>query len=160
YQYLVRALQLSHVNPSVFLPYKPWHLAGLWGIYGYSGVTTAYGVGAAFFRCAGCTHKGVGGVGAGGAYIAGGSGMSGIESELLLLDSITRYNKNLKHSDYDRLHRAWRHGDMNTLWALEQRFQAVNPGGDVRLLPARNVKWVPRIRAEISSGKPTAVVCG
>ena len=160
YQYLVRAFQLSHVNPSVFLPYKPWHLAGLWGIHGYSGVTTAHGVDAHFYRYAVRAHKEVGGLESVNEHIAVMSGMSDTEAELLLLDSITRYNKNLKRSDYDRLHRAWRHGDMNTLWALEQRFQAVNPGGDVRLLPARNVKWVPRIRAELNSGKPTAIVCG
>ena len=46
------------------------------------------------------------------------------------------------------------------LWAEEQRFRKLDPGADVRLLDIRNVKWIPRIKAEMKSGKPTAIVVG
>ena len=35
-----------------------------------------------------------------------------------------------------------------------------SPGADVRLLDERNVKWIPRIKAEMKTGVPTAIVAG
>jgi uncharacterized protein YbaP (TraB family) len=37
---------------------------------------------------------------------------------------------------------------------------AFYPLGKARLLDMRNVKWIPQIKAEINSGKPTAIVVG
>jgi len=160
YQYLARAFQLSGIKSNAYLEYKPWYLAGLWGIRGYNDLQSKYGVDNHFYREAGRAKKEVGGLASVDEHVAVMSGMSDLEGELILLDSIHRFTKNQKGSDFARLHRAWRRGDMATLWALDQHSQQVNPGGNIRLLAARNVKWVPRIRAEISKGKPTAIVCG
>ncbi len=40
------------------------------------------------------------------------------------------------------------------------RFGNLNPGEYVRLLDYRNIKWVPRIKAEFNSGKPISIVVG
>jgi len=36
----------------------------------------------------------------------------------------------------------------------------LNPGADVKLLDYRNIKWIPRIKEEFNSGKPTSIVVG
>jgi uncharacterized protein YbaP (TraB family) len=55
---------------------------------------------------------------------------------------------------------AWKKGDTTTMWQEGQRFRNIDPGADARLLDLRNVKWVPKIRAEMETGKPTAIVVG
>lgn len=160
YQYLVRAFRISNRDPNSFLPYRPWAIAGLWGIRGYSDVRSTYGVDNFFARQALHAHKEIAGLETVDEHVEVLRGMSDIESELTLLDSILRYNKNLKRSDYSQLYSAWRRGDVATMWAHEQRIRNLNPGSEARLLDLRNVKWVPRIRTEINSGKPTSIVCG
>jgi uncharacterized protein YbaP (TraB family) len=160
YQYLARSFRISNANPNAFLPYKPWAIAGLWGIRGYADIRSAYGVDNFIEKEARRAHKEIAGIETVDEHVEVMSGMSNIESELILLDSITRYNKDLKRNDYRQMHAAWRRGDVATMWACEQRGRHLNPGGEARLLDLRNVKWVPRIRAEINSGKPTAIVVG
>ena len=40
------------------------------------------------------------------------------------------------------------------------RWGNLNPGAFVRLLDERNMKWIPKIKAEFNSGKPTSIVVG
>src|SRR5262249_51365447 len=85
-------------------------------------------------------------------------GMNDIESELILLDAITHRDK--AKGDLNETHAAWRRGDTAALWAEHQRSRNLDPGADLRLLDMRNVKWVPKIRAEFDSGVPTSIVVG
>ena len=160
FQYLVRSFQLSSIDPHQFLPYRAWAIAGLWGVHGYGNIRSAYGVDNFFVEQAERAHKEIAGIETVDEHVAVLSGMSDIESELILLDSILRYNKNLNHSDYRQMHDAWRCGDVAAMWTQEQRSRKINPGGEARLLDFRNVKWVPRIRQELDTGKPTSIVVG
>jgi uncharacterized protein YbaP (TraB family) len=58
------------------------------------------------------------------------------------------------------MYKAWRKGDTNTLWAGDARLRSQAPTIAARLVDDRNVKWVPRIEAELKTGKPTAIVAG
>ena len=86
-------------------------------------------------------------------------GMNEIDSELILLDALIRGDK--RRNDYDKVRAAWKKGDIATIWADESSaFETESPGADLRLLDERNVKWIPRIKAEMKTGKPTAIVVG
>ena len=58
------------------------------------------------------------------------------------------------------MYKAWRKGDTNALWAGDAHLRTKAPGIAARFVDDRNVKWVPRIEAELKSGKPTAIVAG
>ena len=58
------------------------------------------------------------------------------------------------------MHKAWRGGDTNRLWAGDARLRKDAPSIAARLVDNRNVKWIPRIEAELKTGKPTAIVAG
>jgi uncharacterized protein YbaP (TraB family) len=58
------------------------------------------------------------------------------------------------------MYKAWRRGDTDALWAGDARLRRDAPSIAARLVDNRNVKWVPRIEAELKSGKPTAIVAG
>jgi uncharacterized protein YbaP (TraB family) len=160
YQYLIKAFRISNGDPNEFLPYKPWLLANLWGVRGYTDFRISQGVDAYMYRQAVKAGKEVGGVETVDEHVAVLSGMTDIEAELTLLDSILRYNKNVKGPEFDQMHSNWRSGNIDALWQQAQRDRKLNPGASARLVDMRNVKWVPRVRAEIQSSKPTAIVVG
>jgi uncharacterized protein YbaP (TraB family) len=85
-------------------------------------------------------------------------GLTDIESELMLLETIQDTPR--ERSDYDKDRIAWKHGNVAALWADHQRERHLNVGAEIRLLDMRNVRWVPKIKAEMKSGKPTSIVVG
>ena len=138
---------------------RPWAIAFyVWGIRGYNDVFGEYGVDHYLSFQAKRLGKERKGLETPQEHVEVLAGMNDIESELLLLDSLVRGDK--RRDDFNRLRDAWKHGDTKTLWAEEQRERNLNPGANVRLLDMRNVKWIPRIKAEMKSGKPTAIVVG
>jgi uncharacterized protein YbaP (TraB family) len=86
------------------------------------------------------------------------SGFNDIESELVLLEAIKYRDKMRGENKADR--EAWKRGDTAAIWASNQRTRNLNPGANLRLLDMRNVKWVPKIRAQFESGVPTSIVVG
>ncbi|HWN24396.1 MAG TPA: TraB/GumN family protein, partial [Candidatus Sulfotelmatobacter sp.] len=78
--------------------------------------------------------------------------------ETLLRDALRP--SNTVPGDIDRMRKAWRNGDTATLWAGDARSRKEAPGIAARLVDDRNVKWIPRIEAELKTGKPTAIVAG
>jgi uncharacterized protein len=138
---------------------RAWAVAYmLWGIRGYSDVYSAYGVDNHLAYEAKRGGKELAGLETDDEHVEVLRGMNDIESELILLNAIVRGDK--RRDDFNRDRAAWKRGDTAALWENQQRFRKLDPGADVRLLDLRNVKWVPRIRAEIGSGKPTAIVVG
>jgi len=138
---------------------KPWAIAYyVWGIHGYNNVFDAYGVDNHLAYQARRLGKEVGGLETTEEHIAVMSGMTDTESELILLDALVRGDK--RKDDYNKMRAAWKKGDTAEMWQLAQRERKINPGGDARLLDMRNVKWIPRIKSEINSGKPTSIVAG
>jgi len=138
---------------------RPWAIAYIfYGVRGYNDVYSALGVDNHLAFEAKRAHKELAGLESDDEHVEVLRGMNDIESELILLDAIVYRDK--QSADYNRARDAWKRGDAAALWADHQRFRKVDPGADVRLLDLRNVKWVPRIRAEINSGKPTSIVVG
>ncbi len=138
---------------------RPWAVAYfVWGVHGYSDIYDEYGVDYHMSYQARRLGKWTGGLETDQEHIRVLSGMNDIESELILLDSLVRGDK--RRDDYNAIRAAWRRGDTAALWQLEARFRHESPGADVRLLDQRNVKWIPRIRAEMKTGKGTAIVVG
>ena len=138
---------------------RPWAIArNFYGIRGYNDFRSQYGVDNYFAHEGKRTGKELGAVETDEEHVDVMRGMNDIESELILLDAIAFRDK--AKGDLNQTHAAWRRGDTAGLWALHQRFRKLNPGADVRLLDQRNVKWVPKIRAQFNSGVPTAIVVG
>ena len=138
---------------------RPWAIAFIfYGIRGYSDVYSRLGVDNHLAFEAKRAHKELAGLESDDEHIEVLRGMNDVESELILLDAIV--HRDTKSADYKQARDAWKRGDAAALWAEHQRFRNLDPGADVRLLDLRNVKWVPRIRAEINSGKPTSIVVG
>jgi uncharacterized protein YbaP (TraB family) len=138
---------------------RPWAIAYyIWGVHGYNDVFGHYGVDNHLAYQARRMGKETAGLETDEEHINVLRGMNDIESELILLDALTRGDK--RRNDYDKLRAAWKKGDVATIWADEERFRNLAPGADLRLLDERNVKWIPRIKAEMKTGKPTAIVAG
>ena len=138
---------------------RPWAIAWmLWQVRGYSDAFHSLGVDNHLEFDAKRAHKEIDGLETVDEHVEVISGMNDIESELMLLETLTRGSKVLEDNKRDRTD--WRRGDIQSLWTHHQWSRRINPGGDVRLLDMRNVKWIPRIRAEMKTGKPTSIVAG
>jgi uncharacterized protein YbaP (TraB family) len=138
---------------------RPWAIAYyIWGVRGYNDVFDEHGVDNHFGFQGRRMGKELGALETTEEHIAVLRGMSDLESELILLDALVRGDK--RRDDFNRMRTAWKKGDTATMWQENLRFRKIDPGADARLLDMRNVKWVPKIRNEIGSGKPTAIVVG
>ncbi|HXX41496.1 MAG TPA: TraB/GumN family protein [Chthoniobacterales bacterium] len=138
---------------------RPWAIAYyFFGIPGYSDEHLRLGVDNDWMRRGLHSDKELVGLENDQEHIDVLAGMNDIESELILLEAIAFRNK--MRPELDQLKAAWKRGDTATIWALDQRFRKLDPGADARLIDLRNVKWVPKIRREFESGKPTAIVVG
>jgi uncharacterized protein YbaP (TraB family) len=84
--------------------------------------------------------------------------MSDRDGEFMLRDALTQPDDGAK--EFSRMYKAWRRGDTDALWAGDARLRRDAPSIAARMVDNRNVKWIPRIEAELKSGKPTAIVAG
>ncbi len=152
----------AHIGET-YLPHgiqqlRPWAIAfHFYGIRGYNDFRLE-GVNNYFANQGRRMHKQLAGLETDDEHVEILRGLNDIESELILLDAITHREK--ARGELYRSHAAWKRGDAATVWAIHQRFRNLDPGADVRLLDIRNVKWVPKIRAEFNSGTPTSIVVG
>jgi uncharacterized protein YbaP (TraB family) len=138
---------------------RPWAIAYfIWGIRGYNDVFSQHGVDNHLAYQARRMGKEVAGLETDQEHVDVLRGMTDTESEIILLDVLIRGDK--RRDDYNKVRDAWKRGDIATIWAENQRFRNENPGGDLRLLDERNVKWIPKIKAEMQTGKPTSIVAG
>ncbi len=138
---------------------RPWAIAGIfYGIPGYSGIFDDLGVDDHFWYEGKRHHMEIAGLETDEEHIAVLGGMNDTESELMLVDAIVNRQK-LKGRD-EKLIAAWKHGDLEGVAAGLRDDYKLNPGAELRLLDMRNKKWIPKIKAEFSSGKPTSIVVG
>jgi hypothetical protein len=138
---------------------RPWAVADFYGgTADWRGVYSEYGVDNHFEFEAHRRNKEVAGLETIEEHVQVLAGMNDIESELMLLDEIV--NRKNDRPEYDRAHAAWRRGDTAAMWAEDQRARKLNPGAEARLIDMRNVKWIPRIKAEMKTGKPTCILAG
>jgi uncharacterized protein len=130
----------------------------IWQVRGYNDVFSEHGVDRHLAYQARRLGKEIGGLATVPEHVAILSEMNDIDSEITLLDAIIRGDK--RRDDYNLIRDAWKRGDIATVWKEEQRFRNESPGGSLRLLDERNVRWIPRIKTEMKTGKPTAIVAG
>ena len=85
-------------------------------------------------------------------------GLSDRDGEIMLRGALDPYHNG--EAEFNRMRKAWRKGDTAALWAGDARFRKKAPWIAARFVDDRNRKWIPRIEAELKSGKPTAIVAG
>ena len=139
--------------------YKPWWIAQhLVGPVTYTKSSLSHGLDNYFVDHATRTRKEIAGLESVDEHVAVMGGLSDRDSEFILRDALDEPRNAEK--EFNRMHKAWRKGDTDALWAGDSRLRTRAPWIAARLVDNRNVKWVPRIEAELKRGKPTAVVAG
>ena len=141
------------------LRYKPWWIAQhLAAPASYSKASATHGLDNYFVDHAIQSGKEIGGLESVNEHVAVMGGLSDRDSEFMLQDALMQPDNTDKESG--RMYKAWRKGDTNALWAGDAPLRSKAPRIAARFVDDRNVKWVPRIEAELKTGKPTAIVAG
>ena len=141
------------------LRYKPWWVAQhLAAPASYSKASPSHGLDNYFVDHAMNLGKEISGLESVNEHVAVMGGLSDRDSEFLLQDAVSQPDRADKESG--RMYKAWRKGDTDGLWAGDQPLRSKAPRIAARFVDDRNVKWIPRIEAELKSGKSTAVVAG
>ena len=141
------------------LRYKPWWIAQhLAAPASYSKTSASHGLDNYFVDNAIRTRKEIAGLESDNEHVAVMGGLSDHDGEFMLQDALSQPNGGA--TEFGRMYKAWRKGDTNALWAGDAGLRTKEPGIAARFVGDRNVRWVPRIEAELKTGKPTAVVAG
>jgi uncharacterized protein len=139
--------------------YKPWWIAQhLAAPASYSKASPSHGLDNYFVDHAIQSGKEISGLESVNEHVAVMGGLSDRDGEFILQDALSQPDNVDKESG--RMYKAWRKGDTDSLWAGDAHLRTKAPGIAARFVDDRNVKWVPRIEAELKTGKPTAVVAG
>jgi uncharacterized protein YbaP (TraB family) len=138
---------------------RPWAIASIfYRIPGYSNVFSKFGVDNYLAFEGRRRHAELAGLETEDEHINVLGGLGDLESEVLLLDSIVHRDKRKGWDEH--LRSSWKRGDITGVREELARWANLNPGAFVRLLDERNIRWVPKIKAEFDSGKPTSIVVG
>ena len=141
------------------LRYKPWWIAQhLAAPAAYSKTSASQGLDNYFVDDAMRTGKEIRGLESVDEHVTVMGGLSDRDGEFILQDALSQPNNGER--EFSRMYKAWRKGDTNALWAGDAHLRTKAPRIAARFVDDRNVKWVPRIEAELRSGKATAVVAG
>ena len=141
------------------LRYKPWWIAQhLAAPASYSKASPSHGLDNYFVDHAIQSGKQIAGLESVNEHVAVMGGLSDRDSEFMLQDALSHPENSDKESG--RMYKAWRKGDTNALWAGDASLRSKAPRIAARFVDDRNVKWVPRIEAELKTDKPTAIVAG
>ena len=141
------------------LGYKPWWIAQhLVDKDAYSNVSASPGLDDYFLARAEKMEKEIGGLESVEEHVAVLGGLSDRDGEIILRDALTPQKDGA--AQLGSMQQAWRRGDTATLWARDGRFRKEAPWIAARFVDDRNRKWVPRIEAELKTGRPTAIVAG
>jgi len=141
------------------LDYKPWWIAQhLVDKNSNTKVSTVHGLDNYFVDRAKQMRREIGGLESVDEHVAVLGGLSDRDGEIILRDALTGPKNGAV--EFNRMLKAWRTGDTDTLWAGDAPFRKEAPSIAARFVDERNLKWIPRIVAELQSGKPTAIVAG
>ena len=141
------------------LHYKPWWIAQhLAAPASYSKASACHGLDNYFVDHAVRTGKEISGLETVNEHVAVMGELSDRDSEFMLQDALAQPDNGDKETG--RMYKAWRKGDTDTLWAGDAHLRSKAPGIATRFVDDRNVKWIPRIEAELKTGKATAIVAG
>jgi len=141
------------------LGYKPWWIAQhLVGPATYSQGSAAHGLDDYFVAYAKRAGKEIAGLESVDEHVAVLGGLSDRDGEIILRNALAPHKNSA--AEFKRMLKAWRKGDTSALWAGDAQFRKDASWIAARFVDERNVKWIPRIEAELKTGKPTAIVAG
>src|SRR2546429_1226940 len=141
------------------LCYKPWWIAQhLAAPASYSKSSASHGLDNYFVEHAKLARKEIAGLESVDEHVAVLGGLSDRDGEFMLRDALSQPQDGAK--ELSKMYKAWRRGGTNALWAGDARLRHQAPRIAARFVDDRNVKWIPRIEAELKTGKPTAIVAG
>src|SRR6266536_4538430 len=141
------------------LRYKPWWIAQhLAAPASYSKSSASCGLDNYFVDHAKVAGKEIAGLESVDEHVSVLGGMSDRDGEFMLRDALSQPQDGAKESN--KMYKAWRRGDTNALWAGDARLRNQAPRIAARFVDDSNVKWIPRIEAELKTGKPIAIVAG
>ncbi|HZS18844.1 MAG TPA: TraB/GumN family protein [Candidatus Udaeobacter sp.] len=141
------------------LGYKPWWIAQhIVGPATYTKTSLSHGLDNYFVDRALRERKEIAGLESVDEHVAVMGGLSDRDSEFILRDTLEQPRN--ADREFTRMYKAWRKGDTNALWKGDSRLRKQAPWIAARFVDDRNVKWIPRIEAELKSGKPTSIVAG
>jgi uncharacterized protein len=141
------------------LRYKPWWIAQhLAAPASYSQSSTSHGLDNYFVDHAIESGKEIAGLESVTEHVAVMGGLSDRDGEFMLQDALAQPDNGER--EFGRMYKAWRKGDTDALWAGDAPLRSKAPRIAARFVDDRNVKWVPRIEAELKTGKATAIVAG
>src|SRR5262245_19962876 len=147
------------VNFDSQLRYRAWWIAQhLAAPASYSKASASHGLDNYFVDHAIQFGKEIGGLESVNEHVAVMGGLSDRDSEFMLRDALAQPDNADKESG--RMYKAWRKGDTNALWAGDALLRSKAPRIAARFVDDRNEKWLPRIEAELKTGRPTAIVAG
>jgi uncharacterized protein YbaP (TraB family) len=139
--------------------YKPWWIAQhLVGPVTYSKSSISHGLDNYFVDRATREKKEIAGLESVDEHVAVMGGLCDRDSEFILRDALDQPGSAEK--EFSRMYKAWRKGNTDALWAGDSRLRKQAPWIAARFVDNRNIKWIPRIEAELKTGKPTAIVAG
>jgi hypothetical protein len=141
------------------LSYKPWWIAQhIVGPATYTKTSLSHGLDNYFVDSAIREKKEIAGLESVNEHVAVMGGLSDRDSEFILRDTLEEPRN--ADREFNRMYRAWRKGDTDALWKGDSRLRKEAPWIAARFVDDRNVNWIPRIEAEMKSGKPTSIVAG
>ena len=141
------------------LGYKPWWIAQhLFDTSTYRDASASHGLDNYLVDGAKKLGKEIAGLESVDEHVAVLGGLSDRDGEIILRDALT-HPKN-GPAEFNRMLKAWRRGDTAVLGIGDAQLRSEAPWIAARFIDKRNVKWIPRIEAELKSGKSTAIVAG
>jgi uncharacterized protein YbaP (TraB family) len=141
------------------LGYKPWWIAQhLVDTRNSSNMSTSHGLDDYLVARARKMGQEIDGLESVDEHVAVLGGLPDCDSEFLLRDALNKSKGGAV--EFTRMRSAWRKGDTATLWAGDAHLRKEAPQIAARFVDQRNIKWIPRIEAELKTGKPTAIVAG
>lgn len=141
------------------LGYKPWWIAQhLVDTRNSSNMTTSHGLDDYLVARARKVGQEIDGLESVDEHVAVLGGLPDRDSEFLLRDALNKSKGGA--GEFTQMRSAWRKGDTAALWAGDAHLRREAPQIAARFVDQRNIKWIPRIEAELKTGKPTAIVAG
>src|SRR5438105_6992862 len=141
------------------LGYKPWWIAQhLVDTRNSSNMSTSHGLDDYLVARARKMGQEIDGLESVDEHVAVLGGLPDRDSEFLLRDALNQSKSGA--GEFNRMRSAWRRGDNGARWAADVYVRKEAPEIAARVVAERSMRRVPRIEAELKTGKPTAIVAG
>ncbi len=129
---------------------RPWAIVSfIWGIRGYNDVFGSHGVDRHVYYQASRRGAETAGLESDDTHVEVLKGMADMDAEIMLLDALVKGDK--RRDEFNELRAAWKRGDVAAVAERTERDRKQNLGASLRLLDYRNLRWIPRIEAEIEN---------